>query len=293
MHAPQIQTFLHEPTSTFSYVVWNPQTRHAAVIDPVLDYEESAGRTSTQSADRIIDFIANQKLTVDWILVTHAHADHLSAAGYLKRRLGGRLAIGQGIQAVQAHFKRVYNLDRGFLPDGSQFEHLFGDDETFFVGELSARAIPTPGHTSDSLTYLIGDAAFVGDSLFMPDGGTARCDFPGGSAKTLYWSIQRLFELPDETRLFVLHDYRPGEREYRFETTVGEQRRDNIHMGGGRSEAEFVRLRNERDRTLDMPKLIIPAVQVNIHAGQLPPAEDNGVRYLKVPLNTFPGQWSA
>lgn len=287
MREPNVQSFLHEPTSTFSYVVWDPDTRRAAVIDAVLDYDDSSGCTSTESADRLVDFVQENDLTTDWVLETHAHADHLAAGDHVRRRLGGRTGIGEGIRTVQAHFKRVYNLERGFLADGAQFEHLFEDGEHFRVGNIESYTIPTPGHTSDSLTYVIGDAAFVGDSLFMPDGGTARCDFPGGSAATLYRSIRRLFELPEATRVFVLHDYRPGGREYRNETTIGEQRRTNIHVHDGVSEAEFVALRTARDRTLGMPKLIIPAVQVNIRAGQLPPAEDNGTRYIKVPLNAL------
>jgi glyoxylase-like metal-dependent hydrolase (beta-lactamase superfamily II) len=287
MRQPNVQSFLHEPTSTFSYVVWDPDTQRAAIIDAVLDYDDSSGRTFTESADRLVDFVLENDLTTDWILETHAHADHLAAGDHVHRRLGGRTGIGEGIQSVQNHFKTVYNLERGFLADGSQFEHLFEDGEHFRVGNIEAYTVPTPGHTSDSLTYVIGDAAFVGDSLFMPDGGTARCDFPGGSAATLYRSISRLFELPETTRVFVLHDYRPGGREYRNETTIGEQRRANIHVRDGVCEAEFVELRTTRDRTLGMPTLIIPAVQVNIRAGQLPPAEDNGTRYIKVPLNAL------
>ncbi|MBA1145857.1 MBL fold metallo-hydrolase [Ectothiorhodospiraceae bacterium WFHF3C12] len=282
---PVVQSFIHEPTSTFSYVVWDPDSLQAAVIDAVLDYEEHAGRTGTQSADRIIEFVRSQGLTVQWVLETHAHADHLAGGGYIHRQLGGTLAIGQGIRQVQEHFKSVYNVDRGFLADGSQFQHLFEDFETFRVGGIEARAIPTPGHTSDSLSYHIGDAVFVGDSLFMPDGGTARCDFPGGSARILYRSIKRLYELPEETRMFVLHDYRPGGREYRCETTVGEQRRNNIHVRDETTEDEFVEVRDGRDRTLDLPRLIIPSVQVNMRGGEMPPAEDNGVSYIKVPVN--------
>lgn len=282
---PEVRAFLHEPTSTFSYVVWDAGTNRAAVIDPVLDYAPEAGTTSTESAEHIIDFVQEQGLTVDWVLETHAHADHLSAGAYLRRKLDSRIAIGAEIRTVQAHFKRVYNLERGFTADGSVFDHLFADNETFRIGELSAQAIYTPGHTPDHVTYHIGDALFVGDTLFMPDGGTARCDFPGGSAQTLYRSIQRLFALPDKTRMFVLHDYQPGGREYRYETTVGEQKRHNIHVGGGRAEAEFTKLRTERDATLGLPRLIIPSVQINVRAGEWPPAEVNGYRYLKVPLN--------
>ncbi|HKJ95167.1 MAG TPA: MBL fold metallo-hydrolase [Gammaproteobacteria bacterium] len=286
---PEVRAFHHEPTSTFSYVVWDPQTRHAAIIDSVLDYSAESGETGTESAAEIVRFVREKDLTVEWILETHAHADHLSAGAYLRRIVGGRTGIGEGIRVVQRHFREVYNLDRGFQADGTPFEHLFADFETFRVGGIEARAIPTPGHTSDHLTYHIGDALFVGDTLFMPDGGTARCDFPGGSAQTLYRSIQRLFELPNETRLFVLHDYRPGGRESRFETTVGEQRRDNIHVGNGRAEQDFVRLRTERDATLGLPTLIIPSVQVNVRGGELPPPEDNGTSYLKVPLNRANG----
>ncbi|MGD8710353.1 MAG: MBL fold metallo-hydrolase [Ectothiorhodospiraceae bacterium] len=286
---PEVQHFLHEPTSTFSYVVWDPETRRAAVIDSVLNFDESAGRLSTESADAIIEFVRERDLTVDWVLETHAHADHLAAGSHIKRELGGRTAIGEGIRAVQQHFKTVFNLERGYLTDGSPFDHLFADGETFHVGNIPARVIPTAGHTPDSVSYLIGDAVFVGDSLFMPDGGTARCDFPGGSAATLYESITRLYELPDDTRLFVLHDYRPNGREYRWETTVGAQRRENIHVRDGVSSEEFVKVREERDATLDLPGLIIPSVQVNIRGGEAPPPEDNGTRYIKIPVNREDG----
>lgn len=286
MQRPNVQPFLHEPTSTFSYVTWDPQTRHAAVIDAVLDFDEGSAQTSTASADRIIEFIRDERLTVEWVLETHAHADHLAGCAHLRRELGGRMGIGEGIRAVQARFKQVFNLERDFRTDGSQFEHLFADNEAFQIGNIEAYAIATPGHTSDSMTYFIGDAAFVGDTTFMPDGGTARCDFPGGSASTLYRSIQRLYELPNETRVFVLHDYPPAGREHRCETTIGEQRRSNIHVRDGVSEAEFVKLRTERDRTLALPRLIIAAVQINIRAGELPPAEESGLRYIKIPLNS-------
>lgn len=286
---PQVRSFLHEPTSTFSYVVWDAETRHAAVIDSVLDYDAESGQVSTDTADALIRFVREQNLTVEWVLETHAHADHVAAGAYVHRQLGGTTGVGAGIRKVQAHFKAVYGFERGFQADGRPFEHLFEDYESFKVGRIEARAIPTPGHTSDHLTYQIGDALFVGDTLFMPDGGTARCDFPGGSATTLFRSIQRLFELPDETRLFVLHDYQPGGREYRNETTVGAQRLENIHVGGDRSEAEFVKLRTERDATLGLPTLIIPAVQLNVRGGRTPPAEENGHRYVKVPLNYVAG----
>lgn len=286
MHHPHVQPFLHEPSSTFSYVAWDPQTRCAAVIDAVLDFDEGSAQTSTVTADRIIEFIRGERLTVTWLLETHAHADHLAGCAYLKRELGGRTGIGEGIRAVQTHFREVFNLERDFRPDGSQFEHLFTDEEAFQIGDIEAHVIATPGHTSDSIAYCIGDAVFVGDTIFMPDGGTARCDFPGGSASTLYRSIQRLYELPEATRVFVLHDYPPDGREYRCETTIGEQRRSNIHVRTGVSEAEFVKLRTERDRTLALPRLIIAAVQINIRGGELPPAEANGLCYIKIPLNS-------
>lgn len=282
---PYVKVFLHPESSTFSYVVWDPYTRHAAVIDSVLHYEAISGRTSTYYIDEIVAFVRDNNLQTQWVLETHAHADHVAGGAYVKRALGGRTGIGAGIRAVQKHFREVYDLERGFLPDGSQFDHLFKDSETYKIGNIEARVIATPGHTPDHLTYLIGDTAFVGDTLFMPDGGTARCDFPGGDAATLHRSIQRLFELPDETRVFVLHDYSPGGRERANETTVGAEKRDNIHVSGGRSEAEFVKLRTERDKTLDMPTLVIPAIQINIRAGELPPKESNGTRYLKIPLN--------
>lgn len=287
--APQIRSFFHPDTSTFSYVVWDPQTRRAAVIDSVLHYEAASGRTSRHYAGRIVEFVREEGLKTQWVLETHAHADHVAGGAYVKSKLGGTSGIGVDIRQVQAHFKGVYNLERDFMTDGSQFDHLFEDGETFEVGGIEARVIATPGHTPDHLTYLIGDAAFVGDTLFMPDGGTARCDFPGGDAGTLYDSIQGLFALPEETRLFVLHDYAPGGREYRNETTVGEQKRGNIHIGAGKTRDEFVHLRNERDRTLGLPRLIIPAVQINIRAGTLPPVENNGLRYVKIPLDHAQG----
>lgn len=287
MRAPDVRAFFHEDTNTFSYVAWDPKTLVGVVIDPVLDYDAAAGRTGTASAREIVALVRDRDLAIEWILETHAHADHLSAAPFLKSELGGRIAIGEGIRRVQASFRDIYNLGADFPVDGSQFDHLFHDDETFQVGGIEARAIPTPGHTSDSLTYLIGDAAFVGDSLFMPDAGTARCDFPGGDARVLWRSSRRLFELPDETRLFMCHDYGPGGREIRNETTVGEQKRHNIHVGTGRTEDEFVKQRRERDATLGMPRLILPSVQVNIRAGEIPDPECNGVSYLKIPLDRF------
>jgi len=287
---PEVRTVLHDPSSTFSYVVWDPDTRHAAVIDPALDFDPASGYTGTDTPQKLIDIVEAEALTVDWILETHAHADHISAAPFVRERVGNPpVAIGEGIRTVQERFRSLYNLERGFLPDGSQFDHLFADGETFTVGNIEARAIHTPGHTSDHVTYVIGDAAFVGDSLFMPDAGTARCDFPGGDAATLYRSVHRLFdELPDETRMFILHDYGPNGRERKNETTVGEQRQRNKHVGEGISEAEYAEMRTERDRTLDMPTLIIESVQVNIRAGHFPPAESNGTVYLKMPIDAFP-----
>lgn len=284
-HKPKVKGFLHPGTSTFSYVVWDPETRKAAVLDSVLHYEAESGRTSTHYVDLIVEFVRSNELEVDWVLETHVHADHIAGGARIRKALGGTTGIGAGIRTVQKHFREVYGLERGFFPDGSQFDHLFEDGETYRVGNIEARVIATPGHTADHLTHLIGDAAFVGDTLFMPDGGTARCDFPGGDAATLYGSIQRLFELPDETRVFVLHDYGPGGRERCNETTIGAEKRDNIHVGGGRCEADFVKLRTARDKTLGMPTLVIPAIQINIRAGELPPKDSNGIRYLKIPLD--------
>lgn len=283
---PDVTPFFDEATNTYSYVVADPATGRCAIVDSVLDYDPSAGRTDTRSADRIIAFVRERNFTVEWILETHVHADHLSAAPYLKEQLGGSLAIGENIRIVQETFGKIFNAGTEFQRDGSQFDRLFKDGDRFSVGELPARVIHTPGHTPACVTYVIGDAAFVGDTIFMPDYGTARCDFPGGDAGQLYRSIRKIFALPDETRLFMCHDYKaPGRDEYRYETTVGEERRHNVHVRDGVSEDEFVRMRTERDRGLRMPTLIIPAVQVNMRAGQLPPPEDNGTRYLKVPLD--------
>jgi len=282
MKKPVVQPFLHPQSSTWTYVVHDG--RSAAVIDPALDFDGSSGHTGTASAGEVAAFVGQARLTVEWILETHAHADHLSAAPFLKERLGGRIAIGEGIRKVQATFKDLLHLEPEFPTDGRQFDHLFGGGEAFRVGSLEGRVIPTPGHTNDSVTYLIGDAAFVGDSLFMPDGGTARCDFPGGDAAVLYASIRRLYELPGETRVFVCHDYGPGGREHRCETTIAAQRAGNIHARDGVSEEEFVALRTKRDATLAVPALLYPSVQVNVRAGSLPPAEANGRRYLKIPV---------
>ena len=285
--APVVTPFHHADTGTWSYVVSDPATSAAAIIDPVLDFDPKSGRTSTPSAQAVLDHVRAQGLQVRWLLETHAHADHLSAAHWLKTRHfpAATLAIGEGIRQVQKAFRPVFNLDETFPVDGSQFDHLFADGETFAVGGIQARVIAVPGHTSDSNAYLVGDALFTGDSLFMPDGGTARCDFPGGDAATLFRSIQRLYALPDATRVFVCHDYGPGGREVRCETTIGEQKRGNIHARDGIGEAEFVAMRQARDATLAMPTLILPAVQVNIRAGALPPPEANGVRFLKIPLD--------
>lgn len=285
MHQPSVQAFHHAETGTWSYIVAGPASTACAIVDPVLDYDPKAGRTSTASAEALIAHIRSQGLRPDWILETHAHADHLSAAPFIKQQLGGRIGIGAGIREVQATFKLIFNLEADFATDGSQFEHLFADGEVFAIGTLTARVIATPGHTNDSVSYLVGDALFTGDSLFMPDGGTARCDFPGGDAGTLYRSIQRLYRLPADTRVFVCHDYTPGGRPVACETTIGEQKRSNIHVRDGIDEADYVKRRQARDATLDMPVLMLPAVQVNIRAGELPPPEANGTRYLKIPLD--------
>ncbi|MCG6118621.1 MAG: MBL fold metallo-hydrolase [Aquimonas sp.] len=287
---PEVLPFFDDDSSTWTYLVWDAATSRAAIIDPVLDFDEKSGNTALDSAQRLLAAVRERQLQVDWILETHAHADHLSAGHWLRDQLpGARLAIGEGIREVQKTFRPIFNLGQHFPVDGSQFDQLFADGERFGIGGLKAQVIATPGHTNDSVSYLIGDAVFVGDTLFMPDGGSARCDFPGGSAGRLYASIRRLFELPDETRVFVCHDYSPGGREAACETTVAAQREANIHVGGGRSEAEFVQMREARDATLPMPRLILPAVQVNIRAGALPEPEDNGVRYLKLPVDQFPG----
>ncbi|MGH8396635.1 MAG: MBL fold metallo-hydrolase [Gammaproteobacteria bacterium] len=285
--SPVITKFFHKPTSAFSYAVADPATSHAAIIDPVLDYAVAAGRTSTASADAIIEYLRNAKLKLDWILETHAHADHVSAAQHIKKELGGKIAISAGIRQVQASFAKLYNIETQVIADGRQFDHLFEDGEAFSIGNLAAWIMATPGHTSDSLTYVVSDAAFVGDTLFMPDTGTARCDFPGGDAGCLYDSIQKILKLPADTRLFLCHDYATGGREYKNETSVAEQKHANIHVHDGVSREEFIKLRTARDKTLNVPALLLPAVQINIRAGQLPEPEANGVSYLKIPLNKF------
>jgi glyoxylase-like metal-dependent hydrolase (beta-lactamase superfamily II) len=284
---PSVTPFFHAPTGTWTYVVADPASRAAAVIDPVLDYDWRSGRTGTKSADSLVAHCVGERLEVAWILETHAHADHLSAAPYLKTCLGGRIAIGRGILQVQATFKRIFGLGADFTADGSQFDALLADGDRLDLGAIPGRVIAAPGHTSDSVAYLFGDALFVGDTVFMPDGGSARCDFPGGDAAELYRTVQRLYGLPAETRVFVCHDYSPGGREPRCETTVAAQREGNIHLRDGVSEASFVEMRRRRDATLDVPNLIIPSVQANIRAGRLPPAEADGVSYFKVPLNVL------
>jgi len=284
---PQVSSFFDKATFTVTHIVADRSTSRAAIIDPVLDFDPKSGRTGTQSADLVIAHIAECKLTVDWILETHVHADHLTATPYLKQRLGGRTGIGSKVGEVQSTFKKVFHPEPEFATDGRQFDHLFADNETFRIGSLEGRAMHTPGHTPACVTYVVGDAAFVGDTLFMPDFGTARCDFPGGSAIALYRSIRRTLALPPETRLFMCHDYGPGGRPFAWETTVAEQRAKNIHVHDGIDEPAFVKMRTERDANLDMPQLILPSVQVNIRAGEMPPAEENGVVYLKLPVNTL------
>ena len=282
---PIVKGFYDDTTGTVTYVVYEKPGSVCAIIDPVLDYDPKAGRTSTASADKVIAFVKELNLSVEWILETHAHADHLSAAPYVRSRLGGKIAIGANITRVQGVFKKIFNLEPEFRLDGSQFDHLIEEGVPFTIGNLQAEAIHVPGHTPACMAYMVGDAVFVGDTLFMPDLGTARCDFPGGDAHTLYRSVQKLLRLPSETRLFMCHDYPPEGRKVNFESTVGEQRVHNIHIHEGVSEEAFVEMRTQRDATLDMPNLILPSVQVNIRAGQTPPPEGNGVSYLKIPLN--------
>lgn len=282
---PHIQAFFDAVTATVTYVVHDGSA--CAIIDSVLDYDPKSGRSSTASADRVVDYVRENGLDTQWLLETHAHADHLSAAPYLQRKLGGVIAIGQSIRTVQGVFKQIFNLEPEFQLDGSQFGRLFADGETFKIGKLEATAIHVPGHTPADMAYLIGDAAFVGDTMFMPDVGTARCDFPGGNAHELYRSIQRLLKLPGDTRLFMCHDYPPNGRDANWQTSVAAQRNGNIHVRDGISEDDFVAMRTRRDATLSMPTLILPAIQVNIRAGHFPPPEDNGVRYLKIPVDSL------
>ena len=286
MPRPHIQPFFDPTTGTVSYVVHATGDTQCAILDPVLDYDAASGHTRTTSADTIVAWVHEHGLQVEWILETHAHADHLSAAPYLKRELGGQIAIGEHIRTVQATFRKIFNLEAGFSTDGAQFDHLFKDGERFAIGPLQVEALHVPGHTPADMAYRIDDAVFVGDTLFMPDVGTARCDFPGGDARELYRSIHRLLALPPATLLFMCHDYPPDDaRAPAWECTVADQRAHNIHVRDGVTLEEFVAMREKRDAALDLPQLIIPSVQVNIRAGQLPPADDNGVRYLRVPLN--------
>jgi len=283
---PQVKAFFDDATNTVSYVVRAPNGRSAAIIDSVLDFDYSSGRTDTTSADAIIDYVTTEGLTVEWVLETHVHADHLSAAPYLQEKLGGKIGIGEKITVVQDTFGKVFNEGTEFERDGSQFDQLFKEGDSFHIGQLRGDVLHTPGHTPACLTYVIGDAAFVGDTLFMPDFGTARCDFPGGSAETMFSSVQKILALPEETRIFVGHDYKaPGREEYAWESTVGEQKSRNVHVGTGKTKDDFVRMRTERDATLGMPKLIIPSLQVNMRAGQMPPEDDKGDVFLKVPVN--------
>jgi glyoxylase-like metal-dependent hydrolase (beta-lactamase superfamily II) len=287
MRTPDVKAFFDEATFTVSYVVSDPATNRAAVIDPVLDYDPASGRTSTRSADEMIAYLHRSNLGVDWIFETHVHADHLSGAPYLKEQVGGQTGIGSNVTAVQSAFRDIFNIN-DLAADGSQFDHLFVSGESFRLGEIDAEVIATPGHTPACITYVIGDSAFVGDTLFMPDFGTARTDFPGGSAEKLYNSIQKILSLPDSTRLFMCHDYKaPGRDDYAWETSVKEQRDNNIHINKTVSETAFVELREGRDAELGMPKLILPSIQVNIRAGQFPDPEDNGVRYLKMPIDAL------
>lgn len=284
---PLIQSFFDALTGTYTHLVYDQVGGHGAIIDPVLDFDAKSGRTSHVHADEVIAFAQQQNLTIDWILETHAHADHLSAAPYLKAALGGRIAIGAGIQGVQKVFKTLFHLEPEFATDGSQFDHLLQDGETFAIGGLTATAWHVPGHTPADLAFAVGDAVFVGDTLFMPDVGSARCDFPGGNAQHLYQSVQRILALPDDTRLYMCHDYPPADRLPAPMCTVAEQRKRNIHIRDGVTEAQFVAMRQARDASLAMPNLILPSVQVNIRAGHLPPAESDGKHYLKLPINVF------
>ena len=287
-HDPAIHSLFDPRTGTVTHVVHDPSTRRAAIIDPVLDFNARSGHSSHGSADAVLEFVERERLIVDWILETHAHADHLSAAHYLKARAGGRIAIGERIREVQAVFASLFNLEAEFVPDGRQFDHLFTDGERFRIGELEASALFVPGHTPADIAFLVGDAVFVGDTLFMPDLGSARADFPGGDARSLYRSMRRLLALPPATRLFMCHDYPPAGRGPLWETTVAAQRATNIHVRDGIDEGQFVALRNARDATLDVPELILPSLQVNVRAGRMPPADANGVSYLRIPLDALP-----
>ncbi|MBO6752369.1 MAG: MBL fold metallo-hydrolase [Spongiibacter sp.] len=286
-HKPEVVPFFDEPTNTFSYVVKDPTSKSCAVVDSVMEIDYAAGRLSLDGADKIIDYIRSHDLKLEWFIETHVHADHLSAAPYIQEKLGGRVGIGSQITVVQDTFGKIFNAGTEFARDGSQFDQLFEDGDEYTVGNMVCHAIHTPGHTPACMTHIMGDAAFVGDTLFMPDGGTARADFPGGDARILYKSIQRVLSLPDETRLFMCHDYMPNGREVEYETTVAAEKEANIHVHVGTSEDQFVAMREARDATLGMPRLILPSLQVNMRAGHLPGAEDNGTVYLKLPLNVL------
>lgn len=286
-YKPEVISFFDEPTNTVTYVVSDPETKSCAIIDSVLDYDASSGRTKTASADEVIDFVQQGGLNVQWILETHAHADHFSAAPYIQKKIGGVIAIGEHIPDIQRVFGGLFNTGEEFKQDGSQFGRLFKDNETFQIGNLHAKIIYVPGHTPACVAYHVGDAVFVGDTLFMPDYGSARCDFPGGDAGTLYDSVHKLYALPDETRMFLCHDYKAKGRDYyAWETTVGDQKKSNIHLNTSVTRDAFIKMRTERDKTLSMPKLILPSIQVNMRAGELPEPEENGVSYLKIPLNS-------
>jgi len=285
---PDVTAFFDDSTNTVSYVVKDPDSRAAAIIDSVLDFDFASGHTGTKSSDQLIAFITEQGLEVAWILESHVHADHLSGAPYLQKQLGGKIGIGSNITLVQDTFGKIFNAGTEFQRDGSQFDQLFVEGDSFEIGALTGRVLHTPGHTPACMTYVIGDAAFVGDTMFMPDFGTARCDFPGGSAEQLYASIQKILTLPDDTRIFVGHDYKaPGREDFAWLSTVGEQRANNIHVGAGKAREDFIKMRTERDAQLSKPKLIVPAIQVNMRAGKMPKPEDNGTVYLKVPVNVL------
>lgn len=282
---PEVVPFFDEATNTISYIVKDPNSNACAVVDSVMDIDYAAGRITFDGADKIIAYVQEHDLKVAWLIETHVHADHLSAAPYIQEKLGGKLGIGENITIVQNTFGKIFNAGTEFQRDGSQFDALFKDGDSYQIGTMTAHVMHTPGHTPACMTHVIGNAAFVGDTLFMPDGGSARADFPGGDARTLFHSIQRVLSLPEETKLFMCHDYGPGGREIKWETSVAEEKNNNIHVGAGKSEDEFVEMREARDATLSMPRLIIPSLQVNMRAGQMPPAEDNGTTYLKVPVN--------
>jgi glyoxylase-like metal-dependent hydrolase (beta-lactamase superfamily II) len=286
---PLVESFYDLATCTFTHVAYDRAGGRAAIVDPVLDFDPSTARTSTDSADRVLRFLREHRLAADWILETHAHADHLTAASYLKAKTGAQVAIGRGITLVQQRFSALFGLGPEFPTDGSQFDRLLDDGDTFQIGELSGRALATPGHTDDSLTYVIGDTAFVGDTVFAADTGTARADFPGGDAHKLYRSIRKLFSLSDQTRIFLCHDYPPAPREARAQSSVAEQKSRNVHVGGDVSEESFVRMRTARDAKLPAPRLILPSLQVNIRAGALPPPDSNGICYLRLPVNQLGG----